>query len=81
MLFRSSPADLAGLRGGTENTDVTGLEAGGDVITAIDGLQVLNYSELISYLMSKKSPGDEVILQVLREGEVIEISVLLGERP
>ncbi len=80
-VMADSPADLAGLRGGTENTDVTGLEAGGDVITAIDGLQVLNYSELISYLMSKKSPGDEVILQVLREGEVIEISVLLGERP
>jgi S1-C subfamily serine protease len=80
-VMADSPADLAGLRGGTENTEVTGLEAGGDVITAIDGLQVLNYSELISYLMSKKSPGDEVILQVLREGEVIEIPVLLGERP
>jgi 2-alkenal reductase len=80
-VMADSPADLAGLRGGTESTDISGLEAGGDVITAIDGQPVLNYSELISYLMSKKSPGEQVILQVLRGGEIIEVPVTLGTRP
>jgi S1-C subfamily serine protease len=80
-VMADSPADLAGLLGGTESTNITGLEAGGDVITAIDGQSVLNYSELISYLMSKKSPGEQVILQVLRGGETIEVPVTLGTRP
>lgn len=75
------PADQAGLIGGNETTEIQGLYAGGDLIVAIDGHQVLAYSDLISYLMSKKSPGDDVVLQIYRGGERMEITVTLGTRP
>lgn len=74
------PADEAGLQGGTVSTTIRGLKSGGDVILAIDGNQVLSYSDLISYLMSKKSPGDAVVLQVLRDGEILELTVVLDSR-
>ncbi len=75
------PADEAGLVGGNESTDIQGLYAGGDLIVAIDGHQILAYSDLISYLMSKKSPGEEITLQIYRGGELMEITVTLGTRP
>jgi S1-C subfamily serine protease len=67
--------------GGSERTDYQGLYAGGDVIVAIDGMQVLTYSDLLSYLMSKKSPGEEVLLRIYRDGEYLEVPVILGARP
>jgi S1-C subfamily serine protease len=74
------PADKAGLIGGSEDTNIQGLKSGGDLILAIDSYQVLTYSDLISYLMSKKSPGDEVVLQILRNGEIMDVKVTLGDR-
>jgi 2-alkenal reductase len=75
------PADTAGVVGGSERTEYQGLYTGGDVIVAIDGMQVLTYSDLLSYLMSKKSPGEEVLLRVYRDGDYLEIPVTLGVRP
>lgn len=77
----AGPAEAAGIRGGTGSTIINGLNSGGDLIVAIDGQKVLTYSDLISYLMSKKSPGDEVVLQVQRGGELLDIPVTLGTRP
>ncbi len=76
-----SPAEKAGLRGGTTPTDVPGLFAGGDLIIAIDEVQVRNFNDLISYLIHYTSPGDTVTLTVLREDEVIEIDLVVGKRP
>jgi len=75
------PSDLAGLRAGDRPTEVQGLFAGGDLIIRVDGREILEFSELISYLMLNKAPGDEVTLTVLREGEEVEIIVVLSERP
>jgi len=75
------PADQAGLKAGTKDTSITGLEAGGDLITAIDGQPVNVYGDLIGYLMLKKSPGDKVDLTVLRDGKEMHVTVTLGKRP
>ena len=75
------PSDLAGLRAGDQPTEVQGLFAGGDLIIRVDGREILEFSELLSYLMLNKAPGDEVTLTVLREGEEVEIIVVLSERP
>lgn len=75
------PADKAGIRGGSQPTSINGLEAGGDVITAIDGRQVVTFDQLLSYLITNKSPGDNVVLTVLRDGQTQEVSVTLGNRP
>jgi 2-alkenal reductase len=75
------PADKAGIRGGSQPTSINGLEAGGDVITAIDGRQIVTFDQLLSYLITNKSPGDNVVLTILREGQTQDVSVTLGNRP
>lgn len=75
------PADQAGLRGGSTPTSLDYLQAGGDVIIAFDGKPVDTYEEMLSYLLTTKSPGDTVVLTVLRDGQPMDITVTLGERP
>jgi 2-alkenal reductase len=75
------PADQAGLKAGTRDTSITGLEGGGDLITAIDGQPVNVYADLIGYLMAKKSPGDKVVLTILRDSKEMQVTVTLGKRP
>ena len=75
------PADQAGIRAGETTTSVTGLNAGGDLITALDGQPITSFDELLSYLVTNKSPGDTVVLTVLRDGQPVDITVALGTRP
>ncbi len=75
------PADKAGLIGGSRATEFPGLLAGGDLIIAIDHQPIKSFSELLSYLINYKSPGDSVILTVLRDGKEIDIELTLEERP
>jgi 2-alkenal reductase len=42
---------------------------------------VRNFNDLISYLVSQKSPGDTVTLTILREGEEKQVDLTLSERP
>ena len=76
-----SPADIAGLRGGSTPTGDSRYFAGGDLITAIDGQPVRDFSDLISYLLNNTSPGDTVTLTVLRDGQELQIELVLGKRP
>lgn len=75
------PAEAAGLRGGTQETSIPRLLAGGDLIIAIDGQEVLQFSDLLSYLLNYKSPEDTVVLTILRGDEEIEVDLTLGKRP
>jgi len=75
------PADQAGIRSGDTATSIDGLLAGGDLITAFDGKPINTFDELLSYLITNKSPGDTVVLTVLREGQLVDVTVTLGERP
>lgn len=75
------PADEAGLRAGTRNTGIPGLQSGGDLIIAVDGRPVQVFGDLLSYLMTNKSPGDQIVLTVVRNNEEQEVTVTLGRRP
>jgi S1-C subfamily serine protease len=75
------PADQAGLRAGDKPTSVTGLNAGGDLIVAVDGREVRVFGDLLTYLMTNKSPGDLITLTVLRGNERKEVTITLGKRP
>jgi S1-C subfamily serine protease len=57
-----------------------GLEAG-DVITAIDGQEIDTDHPFINELVFGHKPGDKVTLTVDRNGEQLDLSVTLGERP
>jgi S1-C subfamily serine protease len=75
------PADQAGIRGGSKPTSINGLQAGGDLITAIDGRPIATFDQLLSYLLTNKSPGDTVVLTILRDGQTQDVTITLGNRP
>ena len=52
----------------------------GDVITAIDETEVANFQELTEAL-ANYSPGDEVVLSIIRLEESISATVTLGAHP
>jgi len=79
----ASPAGLAGLRGGNEDFVVDGLEVtlGGDVITDVDGIPLITMDDLVVYMERNTSPGDSVVLGIIRDGKELGLTVTLGERP
>jgi S1-C subfamily serine protease len=75
----SSPAEQAGLI--ESGIDELGQpDRGGDVITAVDGIEVSAVEDLVAYL-NDKEPGDEISLSVYRDGDYLTINVTLGEWP
>ena len=76
-----TPADRAGLKAGNRDTSILGLQAGGDLITAIDGQPVRNFNDLITYLTKYKGPGDTVTLTVQRGDQEVKVDVVLDKRP
>lgn len=75
------PADKAGLKAGSRTTNTQGVLAGGDLVIAIDGIEVKTFSELMSYLVNKTSVGQTVKLTLLRDGKQMDLSVTLTARP
>jgi S1-C subfamily serine protease len=77
-----SPAEEAGLRGGTTQVVVDGESyfVGGDIITRADGRMVESAERLRSVVTSKQ-PGDELALEIQREDETTEVTVKLGRQP
>jgi S1-C subfamily serine protease len=75
-----SPADAAGLQGGTYTVTVAGTRyyAGGDLIVEVDGQRVRSMDDLTSYIELNAYPGTTVSLTVIRGGGTIEVPVTLG---
>lgn len=76
-----SPAARAGVRGGSQTTSIADLQAGGDLITAVDDQPIRTFNDLLNYLVTYKSPGEEVNLSVLRGDQRLTIQVELIARP
>jgi S1-C subfamily serine protease len=76
-----SPAEKAGLIVGATDVGLQDFKAGSDLIIAMDGQPINNFGEMMSYLMSNKSPGDTVILTVLRGDQKVDLTLVLGKRP
>lgn len=74
------PADQAGIKGGTQPTAVQGLTTGGDLIIAVDGIEIKDFSELMSYLVLNASVGDDIVLTIIRSGKTMDVTVTLGQR-
>jgi 2-alkenal reductase len=53
----------------------------GDLITAIDDLEVRSFEDLIGYLITDTEPGQTVRLGILRNGRAQTVSLTVGERP
>lgn len=75
------PAERAGLRAGSQPTDLALLNAGGDLIIAIDNQPVRTFGDLLAYLINYKSPGDKVVLTILRGDQKVNVELTLDKRP
>ena len=82
-VIEGSPAETAGLLGVTETRETDGREFAldGDIILSIDGETVRKISDILVHLQREKSVGDEMVLSVNRGGEILELTMVLEERP
>jgi S1-C subfamily serine protease len=78
------PAAKAGMKGGNGNATVNvggqRIQAGGDVIVAIDGKTVNSMTDVINDI-STKQPGDTVQLSLVNGSQKRTVTVTLGNRP
>ena len=79
----NSPAAHAGLQAGTDFVEVRGMQIArdADIIVAINGETVHDIDELVAYLVENASPGDTVVLTIVRGGQTLDVDVTLGVRP
>jgi S1-C subfamily serine protease len=77
-----SPAAAAELRAATGSQTVDGAPypTGGDVITEVDG-EAVETAEQLQSLVAEHSPGDEIELTVVRDGDTSTVTVTLADRP
>ena len=82
-VVENSPASDAGLIGSDKIIEVDGKEypVGGDVIVAVDGMDVRKIDDILVHLQRVKTVGDEMNLEVLRDGRTTNVTVILQERP
>ena len=48
---------------------------------AVDGQPVTSFDDILIYLERYTEPGSKLMLTVLRDGEEIEVALILTERP
>ncbi len=82
-IVADSPADKAGIRGGSKQVtlDSRQIRLGGDVIVAIDDDPVRKIDDILVYIQREKSVGDDITLSIIRDGQPMEITIVLAERP
>jgi len=52
-----------------------------DIIIGIDGVGLRRFEDLVSYLVGETNPGQEVVLAIVRDGDDLELPLVLGTRP
>jgi S1-C subfamily serine protease len=82
-LFRDGPLASNGVLGAQREVILGNQRvfAGGDILMAIDGEAVTSIESLQTILETKYQVGDEVGLNLLRNGQPMNVTVTLGEEP
>jgi len=78
-----SPAYKAGLQGSEETKEIDGVTypIGGDIILSVDGITVRKIDDILIHLQRSKAVGDEMVLEILRNGRTTNFVIELEERP
>jgi putative serine protease PepD len=78
-----SPAARAGLRGGQRRVRIRNyiFAVGGDIIVALDGRKIATVDELTGFLDENKRVGEDVRVDILRDGTPLSVVAQLGELP
>ncbi|PKB84158.1 MAG: hypothetical protein BZY88_00700 [SAR202 cluster bacterium Io17-Chloro-G9] len=61
-------------------SDQAGIEAG-DIILSVDGEKIAALEDLIRMLRQDLTAGQEVVVEVFRDGSTVTLQLVLGERP
>jgi 2-alkenal reductase len=79
----NSAAEKAGMRGGSGEVQIRGdrIVAGGDIIIRIDEREVVQFEDLLSYLVMETEVGQEVAVGIIRDGDEQTLKVVLAARP
>ncbi|MDC0605161.1 trypsin-like peptidase domain-containing protein [Nitrosopumilus sp.] len=82
-VVEDSPASDAGLIGSNKTITVEGREysIGGDIILAVDGIDVRKIDDILIHLQRVKTVGDDMDLEILRDGRTTNVTIVLQERP
>jgi S1-C subfamily serine protease len=82
-VIEDGPSENAGLRGTNRQINSNGrqIEIGGDVIVALDGEPVNNFTDLLSYITLYSSPGQDITATIIRNGQYLEIVITVEARP
>jgi len=82
VVYDGSPAERAGVRGGSLSVVVQGEEylVGGDILTAIEGSPIRTHHDYLAKTKVLK-PGQRTRITILRDGQRRELSLTVGERP
>jgi S1-C subfamily serine protease len=77
----NGPASEAGLRAAQVSRQRGRyVFSGGDVIVAIDGKPVFSRNDMLLFIDQNYRPGDDISVEIIRDGEHLQIPMTLGER-
>lgn len=78
-ISRGGPADKAGLIGSSQQRTASGTMkiTGGDIITAINGVPIKTYEDLVSYMFNNTEVGQKIALTILRNGNEKTVDLTL----
>ncbi len=81
-VYEGSPADRAGVRGGTTSVVLQGEEylVGGDILTAIQETPIRTQQDYVAKVRTLR-PGQRVRVTIAREGKGRELTLTVAERP
>ncbi len=82
-IVEDSPASDAGLIGSNKTIEVEGRDysVGGDIILAVDGIDVRKIDDILIHLQRVKTVGDQMNLEILRDNRTTNVTIILQERP
>jgi S1-C subfamily serine protease len=82
-IYQGSPADEAGVRGARQEVILRNRRylVGGDILVAIDGRPLTEWDQLNAYLDEEARVGQTVILDLIRDGQPLQLQATLSDTP
>ena len=77
-VVKNGPAEKAGIKNALYTSDKK--IASADIVISIDNNPVKRIDDIISYVSENKSVGDKVSLKIYRDGDIMDIDVVLAKR-
>ena len=83
LITDSGAAAQAGLQGGNQQVRVNDewVMTGGDIIIAVDGTRIINGDSFMSYLEEHTTPHQTISVTIVRNHQLLDIPVVLKQRP